>query len=306
MREEKIIILDFGGQYKQLIARRVRECGVYCEIHSHTLTAEKVRGMKPAGIIFTGGPNSVFAKDAPSCGRDLFELGVPVLGICYGSQLMAHVLGGEVKTAPTSEYGQAVVTVDEEASPLLKDVRKESTVWMSHTDYIARVPEGFKVTSHTAKCPVASMEDAVRRLYAVQFHPEVLHTEEGTKILYNWSIMQGDLDGESPDTETPVYTVSYVGFDGEGSVESVNGESGGIWLDGTNLYVNRVAETPELIQNAVSRIDETAAQTAQDLSDAKVVLNNSIALKLDASKIAYGDTAPASPVKGMIWLKPKT
>lgn len=127
-----------------------------------------------------------------------------------------------------------------------------------------------------------------------------------TKILYNWNIMQGDLDDESPDTETPVYTVSYVGFDGEGSVESVNGESGGIWLDGTNLYVNRVAETPELIQNAVNRIDETAAQTAQDLSDAKVVLNNSIALKLDASKIAYGDTAPASPVKGMIWLKPKT
>lgn len=186
MREEKIIILDFGGQYKQLIARRVRECGVYCEIHSHTLAAEKIREMRPAGIIFTGGPNSVFAEDAPSCGRDLFELGVPVLGICYGSQLMAYVLGGEVKTAPTSEYGQAVVTVDEETSPLLKDVRKESTVWMSHTDYIARVPEEFKVTSHTAKCPVASMEDAARGLYAVQFHPEVLHTEEGTKILYNF------------------------------------------------------------------------------------------------------------------------
>jgi len=127
-----------------------------------------------------------------------------------------------------------------------------------------------------------------------------------TRILYNWNIMQGDISGDSTVTETPVYTVSYVGTDGEGAVESVNGAFGPVWVDGTNLYVNRLAETPELIQSAVNRIDETAAQTAQDLANAKVVLNNSIALKLDASKIAYGNDEPISPVKGMIWLKPKT
>ena len=126
-----------------------------------------------------------------------------------------------------------------------------------------------------------------------------------TRILYNWNIMQGDISGDSTVTETPVYTVSYVGTDGEGAVESVNGAFGPVWVDGTNLYINRLAETPELIQSAVNRIDETAAQTAQDLANAKVVLNNSIALKLDASKIVYGDE-PASPVKGTIWLKPKT
>ena len=183
MENERIIVLDFGGQYKQLIARRVRECNVYCEIQPHTISLEKLRDMHPKGIILTGGPNSVYEASSPSCDKELFSLGIPILGICYGSQLMAYKLGGEVKTAPVSEYGHTRTLVDDPASLLFCDVKKDSTTWMSHTDYIARVPEGFHVTAHTAECPVAAMEDPVRRLYATQFHPEVAHTEEGTKIL---------------------------------------------------------------------------------------------------------------------------
>ncbi len=188
-KHEMIAILDFGGQYKQLIARRIRECGVYCEILPHSVTAEKLREIGPKGIVLTGGPSSVYAEDAPSFDRGLFRLGVPVLGICYGSQLMAYALGGEVKTAPVSEYGHTDIAVDESAaSPLLRDVSYETTVWMSHTDYIARVPDGFRITSHSLHCPVASMENAAAGLYAVQFHPEVAHTKEGEKILRNFAL----------------------------------------------------------------------------------------------------------------------
>lgn len=185
MEREMVIVLDFGGQYNQLIARRVRECNVYCEVHPYNLSLDKLRAMKPKGIIFTGGPNSVYAADSPICSPEVYELGVPVLGICYGSQLMAHMLGGKVTTAPVSEYGKTEVDVDASAA-LFKGVSDRTICWMSHTDYIEKAPEGFIVTAHTPVCPVAGMENAVKGLYAVQFHPEVMHTREGMKMLKNF------------------------------------------------------------------------------------------------------------------------
>ena len=185
MNNETVIVLDFGGQYNQLIARRVRECNVYCEVHPYTLSLEKIKEMNPKGIIFTGGPNSVYDEDSPRYERAILELGIPVLGICYGSQLMAYLLEGEVATAPVSEYGKTEVSVD--ASSKLFDGVAESTIcWMSHTDYIAKAPEGFKITATTPVCPVAAMENEEAKLYAVQFHPEVLHTQEGSKMLHNF------------------------------------------------------------------------------------------------------------------------
>ena len=192
MDRELIVVLDFGGQYKQLIARRVRECNVYCEIHPYTKTPGEILAMNPKGIILTGGPNSVYADDSPTCDRALFELGIPVLGICYGSQLMAHKLGGTVKTAPVSEYGHTKIVLDgaNSGSKLLSGLAGggsgSSTCWMSHTDYIADPPEGFKITAHTDNCPVAAMENAGSRLYAVQSHPEVVHTPFGTQLLKNF------------------------------------------------------------------------------------------------------------------------
>ena len=185
MKNEMIIVLDFGGQYNQLIARRVRECNVYCEVHPYTLPLDKIKAMNPKGIIFTGGPNSVYGDDSPRCSMEIFELGVPILGICYGSQLIAHLLGGKVATAPTSEYGRTEVTVDQN-SVLFGDVSSNTICWMSHTDYIAEAPEGFTVTAHTPVCPVAAMEAPERQLYATQFHPEVMHTENGTAMLRNF------------------------------------------------------------------------------------------------------------------------
>ena len=185
MEKENVIVLDFGGQYNQLIARRVRECNVYCEVHSYDMPLEKIKEMAPKGIILTGGPNSVYREDSPVCGKELFELGIPVLGICYGAQLMDYVLGGKVATAPVSEYGRTSVQLDIEA-PLFAGVRSTSICWMSHTDYIETVPAGFSNIGHTDNCPVAAMADDIRHLYAVQFHPEVVHTEEGKKILSNF------------------------------------------------------------------------------------------------------------------------
>ena len=185
MKKEIVIVLDFGGQYNQLIARRVRECNVYCEVHPHTLSLDKIKEMNPKGIIFTGGPNSVYGEDSPKCEKEIFELGIPILGICYGSQLMSHMLGGTVETAPVSEYGKTEVTVDT-TSKLFDGVSENTICWMSHTDYIAKAPEGFKITGHTPVCPVAAMELPEKNLYAVQYHPEVMHTQEGTKMIRNF------------------------------------------------------------------------------------------------------------------------
>ncbi|MDD6328427.1 MAG: glutamine-hydrolyzing GMP synthase [Lachnospiraceae bacterium] len=186
MEKEMIIVLDFGGQYNQLIARRVRECNVYAEVHPYTLSLEKIKEMNPKGIILTGGPNSVYAEESPRYDKALFELGIPILGICYGSQLMAYTLGGEVKTAPVSEYGRTEVDVDDVSSPLFEHVDNKTVVWMSHTDYIANVPEGFEIIAHTPACPIAAMANVEKKLYATQFHPEVTHSVQGQQMLRNF------------------------------------------------------------------------------------------------------------------------
>ena len=186
MEKEMVIVLDYGGQYNQLIARRVRECNVYCEVKPYNSPIEEIKKLSPKGIIITGGPNSVYAEDALLCDKELFTMGVPILGICYGSQLMAHMCGGKVATAPVSEYGHTEVTIDATDSELFAEVPSSTSCWMSHTDYIAEAPSGFRVTAHTPVCPVAAMEDQSRKLYATQFHPEVVHTKDGQKMLFNF------------------------------------------------------------------------------------------------------------------------
>ncbi len=183
LTKEVILVLDFGGQYNQLIARRVRECGVYAEVRSYKkMTVEEIKEMAPMGIIFTGGPNSVYGENALHYDTQIFELGIPILGICYGAQLMAYELGGDVKSAGISEYGKTEVNVDK-TSVLFRNVAKITTCWMSHTDMITELPKGFRATAKTPSCPIAAMEDAENKLYAVQFHPEVNHTVEGKEML---------------------------------------------------------------------------------------------------------------------------
>ncbi|MBB6623412.1 glutamine-hydrolyzing GMP synthase [Clostridium gasigenes] len=185
MQREIVLIVDFGGQYNQLIARRVRECGVYCEIIPYKWTLDKIKAKNPKGIIFTGGPNSVYGENTPKVADGIFSLGIPVLGICYGDQLMAHRLGGKVETAPVREYGKTNVNLDN-SSRLFAGIEKAETCFMSHTDYISKAPEGFKITGFTDVCPVAAMENEEKNLYGVQFHPEVEHTPFGQKMLSNF------------------------------------------------------------------------------------------------------------------------
>ena len=185
MNNELVLVLDFGGQYNQLIARRVREANVYCEVIPYNSSIDKIKSMNPKGIIFTGGPASVLDKDAPFCDKEIFSLGIPVLGICYGMQLMTHMLGGEVKKADSREYGKIDVNFDV-SSTLFKDMDKQSTCWMSHTYIVDKVPEGFVQTAHSVSCPTAAMENTQKKLYGVQFHPEVLHTQRGRDILNNF------------------------------------------------------------------------------------------------------------------------
>lgn len=186
MKNEMVIVLDFGGQYNQLVARRVRECNVYCEIYSYKTDIQKIKEMNPKGIILTGGPNSCYEPESPTYSRELFELGIPVLGLCYGAQLMMHVLGGKVEKAPVREYGKTEVLIDKTTSKTFENVSETTTCWMSHFDYISKAAPGFEISAHTADCPVAAAEDAENKLYAIQFHPEVLHTTEGSKMLRNF------------------------------------------------------------------------------------------------------------------------
>lgn len=193
MQYQGILVVDFGGQYNQLIARRVREANVYCEIVSYSKCLEKVKEAKPQGIIFTGGPASVYEEGAPTLPKELFEMGVPILGICYGAQLMAHVLGGKVVSPDYKEYGKVKLmqgssmgTQGDNTSLLYKGIESGSICWMSHTDYIEQVPEGFTVSSFTDNCPTGSMENPAKKLYAVQFHPEVHHTPFGQDLLKNF------------------------------------------------------------------------------------------------------------------------
>ncbi len=181
--KEIILVIDFGGQYNQTIARRVRELNVYAEVKPYTISASEIKKLNPSGLIFTGGPNSVFGESALKFDEEIFELKIPILGICYGAQLIAHTLGGVVDTAPTSEYGKTTMEVLNNKSMLFKKVPEKSIVWMSHTDYIKNVPNGFEITAKTGDCPVAAMENIGRKIYAIQPHPEVLHTEYGKEIL---------------------------------------------------------------------------------------------------------------------------
>ena len=203
MEREKVIVLDFGGQYNQLVARRVRECNVYCEIYSYKTDIEKIKQLDPKGIILTGGPNSCYEEGAPTYSKQLFELGIPVLGLCYGAQLMMHVLGGKVERADNREYGKTKVYINRKSGlfhgigdkcsdieGVIYDDHKhddhETLCWMSHFDYISKIAPGFEIVAHTADCPVAAAQDLSRKLYAIQFHPEVLHTPRGKDMLYNY------------------------------------------------------------------------------------------------------------------------
>ncbi|MDD6142340.1 MAG: glutamine-hydrolyzing GMP synthase [bacterium] len=181
-----ILILDFGGQYTQLIARRVRECGVYSAVLPCSASIDCIRQEQPLGIILSGGPASVLDEGAPTVDLEVFSLGVPVLGICYGMQLMAHVHGGVIERGLQREYGRTLVSMDETGSGLLQGMKSESTCWMSHTWQVTKLPAGFETVAHTPNCPVAAMSDPSRQLYGVQFHPEVTHSEEGTKLLQNF------------------------------------------------------------------------------------------------------------------------
>ena len=185
MQQETVIVLDFGGQYNQLIARRVRECNVYCEIYSYRTDLAKIKAKNPKGIIFTGGPNSAYLPDSPTIDPEIYTWGVPILGICYGSQLMMHMLGGKVCKAPEREYGKTVVDLDT-TSPMFAGLPEQNVCWMSHNDYIESAAPGFEIVAHTPNCPVAAAQDKARGLYCVQFHPEVLHTDNGTQMLHNF------------------------------------------------------------------------------------------------------------------------
>lgn len=185
MNRETVIVVDFGGQYNQLVARRVRECNVYCEIYSYKTDIEKIKEMNPKGIILTGGPNSCYEDGAPTYTKELFELGIPVLGLCYGAQLMQHILGGRVERADIREYGKTEVFV-ENGSRLFTGVSPSTICWMSHFDYISKVAPGFQICAYTADCPTAAAEYPEKNLYAIQFHPEVLHTVEGKTMLSNF------------------------------------------------------------------------------------------------------------------------
>lgn len=188
MAHELVLVLDFGGQYNQLIARRVREHKIYCEVKSYKTPVEEIKALAPKGIIFTGGPNSVYLDESPRMPREIFELGIPILGICYGAQFMVYALDGEIgpaHDASLAEYGRTECEVDT-SSPLFDGIEQNTVVWMSHNDYITRVPEGFKSIGHSAKCPFGAMADESRKLYGVQFHPEVNHTVRGFDMLGNF------------------------------------------------------------------------------------------------------------------------
>ena len=186
MAHETVLVLDFGGQYNQLIARRVRDHHVYAEIKSFETPLEEIKAQNYKGIIFTGGPNSVYDMTSPHYAKEILDLGVPVLGICYGCQLISWMCDGKVQSCEKSEYGKIEIETTKPESKLFKDVPKNSVVWMSHTDYISEVPDGFEITSYSKDCPCASMENEQKNIYAVQFHPEVTHSEYGKKLLYNF------------------------------------------------------------------------------------------------------------------------
>lgn len=185
MNNELVLVLDFGGQYNQLIARRVREANVYCEVLPYNASIDRIKELKPKGIIFTGGPASVLDPKAPFCDKEVFNLAIPVLGICYGMQLMSVMLGGSVEKAAQREYGKMEIKLNQCCS-IFENIECDTTCWMSHTYYVKNPPEGFRITAKSPNCPVAAMEDSERKFYGVQFHPEVMHTPKGREVLNNF------------------------------------------------------------------------------------------------------------------------
>jgi GMP synthase (glutamine-hydrolysing) len=186
IHDERILILDFGSQYTQLIARKVRESGVYAEIHPFNISIAKIRAMAPKGIILSGGPSSIYADGAPHASSEIFELGIPVLGICYGLQHMAYTLGGSVDPSAKREFGRALLSIDSSGGGLFDSIPQDSIVWMSHGDSLTKIPDGFEVIAHTANAPICAIADTSRKFYGVQFHPEVHHTPQGVKLLQNF------------------------------------------------------------------------------------------------------------------------
>ncbi len=193
-KQDMIVVLDFGSQYNQLITRRIREFGVYSELHPHTITAEEIRRMNPKGIIFSGGPNSVYDENSFRCDEAIFDLGLPILGICYGMQLMTVKFDGKVEPAKQREYGKATMTTEQE-SILFEGLPNEQIVWMSHGDLVVEVPPGFTVDATSPSCPIAAMSNKEQNLYAVQFHPEVRHSVYGNELLKNFVFRVCDCSG---------------------------------------------------------------------------------------------------------------
>jgi len=194
LSHELVLVLDFGGQYNQLIARRVREANVYCEVLPYNVSIDRIKEKSPKGIIFTGGPASVLDDNAPKCDKEVFNLGIPILGICYGMQLMSHMLGGDVAKASSREYGKTDITLSENI--LFSGIEKETSCWMSHTYQVVKLPESFKTIAGSENCPIAAMADDARKFYAVQFHPEVLHTPRGKEIIHNFLFRVCNLSGD--------------------------------------------------------------------------------------------------------------
>ena len=185
INRETILIIDFGSQFTQLIARRVRESKVYCEIHSHKITIHEIDKINPVGIILSGGPMSVYDNDSPTLNNDILRLNKPILGICYGLQILCKNLGGKVEPAKDREYGKAELSIEGDSS-LFIDVKNDSTVWMSHGDYLTNLPDGFNVIGTSQHSPICAIENPKQKIFGVQFHPEVIHTEEGEKIIRNF------------------------------------------------------------------------------------------------------------------------
>ena len=261
---------------------------MYCEIYSYKTDLEKIKEMNPKGIILTGGPNSCYEEGAPTCSKELFEMGIPVLGLCYGAQLMMHVLGGKVEKAEVSEYGKTEVLVDKTESKLFKDVSEKTICWMSHTDYISQIAPGFEISAHTADCPVATAENADKNLYAIQFHPEVTHTPQGRVLLKNFVCgvcnAKADWFMGSFVNEAIARIREQVGETGH----VIGAVSGGVDSSVAAVLLNRAIGNrfhAVLVDNGVLRLNE-AAEVMERLGAAGIDLTLADASELFLSKLS--------------------
>lgn len=286
MKHRLVIVLDFGGQYNLLIARRIREQGVYAEVLPYTTDTEAIRAKNPCGIIFTGGPNSVYEENAPVCSKELLECGIPILGICYGSQLIAHLTGGTVAAAPQREYGKTQVKLGD--SPLFADMEAETVCWMSHTDYVSELPEGFTVTATTEHCPAAAFENREKHLYAVQFHPEVNHTPRGADMLHHFLF---DVCGCSDDWQMSSFTQDTITALREkiGDKKALCALSGGVDSSVAALLVHRAIGknlTCIFVDHGLLRKDEgdTVERIFKDTFDLNLIRVNAKEQFLDKLK----------------------